>query len=709
MTFTKKNVSVSQGPDPRTSIQTERANSKFDPVTMNYFLEGSKERSELMKSLAQQIERDPILFTDGSYYDLTKDQQRELTVLKINRLSRYREGDSVDTFNKRLSIMGVVDPQVATRIGVNLGLFLSCISGNGTAEQFKYWAIDKGTHNIQGLYGCFGMTELGHGSNVAGVETTATFDKETDEFVINTPHIGATKWWIGGAAHSATHCSVYARLVVDGKDYGVKTFVVPLRDSNHDLMPGVTVGDIGAKMGRDGIDNGWIQFSNVRIPRFFMLQKFCKVSAEGEVVLPPLEQLSYSALLGGRVMMVLDSYRMLARVSTIALRYAIGRRQFKGDNVDQNDPNALETQLIDYPLHQKRLFPYLAAAYVVSTGALKVEHTIQSTLATLDAAVENNDTTAIFKSIDDMKSLFIDSGSLKATTTWLAAEAIDQCRQACGGHGYSSYNGFAKAFNDWVVQCTWEGDNNVLSLSVGKPIIKQIIGIEDSGKTVRGSTAFLNQVKDFTGSNASKVVLNNTSDLNDINKVIKSIEVAIIRLAHEAAISVRKESLDFAGAELVQISKLKAHHYLLTEFVKRVGEFEHKELVPFLNTIGRLYSATVVLDKFAGVFLTFNVASPQAITDLASTQIPKLCAEVRPNVVAYTDSFQQSDMVINSAIGKYDGDVYENYFDLVKQLNPPKNTKAPYTAALEGMLNRPSLEARERYEKSDETAAILSK
>nr|P05335.3 RecName: Full=Acyl-coenzyme A oxidase 4; Short=AOX 4; Short=Acyl-CoA oxidase 4 [Candida maltosa]BAA83482.1 acyl-CoA oxidase [Candida tropicalis]CAA29901.1 unnamed protein product [Candida maltosa] len=709
MTFTKKNVSVSQGPDPRTSIQTERANSKFDPVTMNYFLEGSKERSELMKSLAQQIERDPILFTDGSYYDLTKDQQRELTVLKINRLSRYREGDSVDTFNKRLSIMGVVDPQVATRIGVNLGLFLSCISGNGTAEQFKYWAIDKGTHNIQGLYGCFGMTELGHGSNVAGVETTATFDKETDEFVINTPHIGATKWWIGGAAHSATHCSVYARLVVDGKDYGVKTFVVPLRDSNHDLMPGVTVGDIGAKMGRDGIDNGWIQFSNVRIPRFFMLQKFCKVSAEGEVVLPPLEQLSYSALLGGRVMMVLDSYRMLARVSTIALRYAIGRRQFKGDNVDQNDPNALETQLIDYPLHQKRLFPYLAAAYVVSTGALKVEHTIQSTLATLDAAVENNDTTAIFKSIDDMKSLFIDSGSLKATTTWLAAEAIDQCRQACGGHGYSSYNGFAKAFNDWVVQCTWEGDNNVLSLSVGKPIIKQIIGIEDNGKTVRGSTAFLNQVKDFTGSNASKVVLNNTSDLNDINKVIKSIEVAIIRLAHEAAISVRKESLDFAGAELVQISKLKAHHYLLTEFVKRVGEFEHKELVPFLNTIGRLYSATVVLDKFAGVFLTFNVASPQAITDLASTQIPKLCAEVRPNVVAYTDSFQQSDMVINSAIGKYDGDVYENYFDLVKQLNPPKNTKAPYTAALEGMLNRPSLEARERYEKSDETAAILSK
>ena len=222
MSFTKKNVSLAEGPDPRSSIQTERANSKFNPEQMNYFLEGSKERSELFKGLAQQMERDPVLFTDGSYYDLTKDQQRELTALKINRLARYRETDSIDTFNKRLSLVGVFDPQVGTRIGVNLGLFLSCIRGNGTAEQLKYWAFDKETSNIKGIYGCFGMTELAHGSNVAGLETTATFDKETDEFVINTPHIGATKWWIGGAAHSATHCSVYARLIVDGEDYGVK-------------------------------------------------------------------------------------------------------------------------------------------------------------------------------------------------------------------------------------------------------------------------------------------------------------------------------------------------------------------------------------------------------------------------------------------------------------------------------------------------------
>ncbi|KAI5966956.1 POX1 [Candida pseudojiufengensis] len=709
MVFTAKNVSLSKGPDPRTSIQQERAQQKVNPQLLQYFLEGSEERAELIKSLQQQMERDPVLWTDGSYYDMSKDQLRALTALKINRVSRYLETDSIDTFNRRLSLIGVFDPAVSTRIGVNLGLFISCIRGNGTYDQLKYWALDKETAHIKGIYGCFGMTELAHGSNVMGIETTATFDKENDEFVINTPHIGATKWWIGGAAHSATHCSVYARLIVDGEDYGVKTFIVPLRDSNHDIMPGVTVGDIGAKMGRDGIDNGWIQFSSVRIPRFFMLQKFCKVARDGEVTLPPLEQLSYSALLGGRVMMVLDSYRMIARVATIALRYAIGRRQFKGDNVDPDDEDALETQLLDYPLHQKRLLPYLAAAYVISAGALKVESTIGDTLLELDDAVDEGDEAGIFKAIDAMKSLFIDSGSLKSTCTWLAAEAIDQCRQACGGHGYSGYNGFGRAYNDWVVQCTWEGDNNVLGINIGKPLVKHILAIEDDDKVVKGSSDFLNQLKEYTGKGADKVILNNAADIGDIKKFIKAIEVTIIRLGYEAGKTVRKESFDYVGAELVIISKLKAHHYLLTEYIRRVDETPYQELKPYLYQLGQLYAAAIVLDKYSGFFLAFNVASTEAIAELAKIQIPKLCKEIRPNVVGLTDGFQQSDMMINAPIGRYDGDIYENYFDLVKNLNPPSKTKAPYSDALEAMLNRPSISVRERNEKTLEAGEILSK
>lgn len=93
-----------------------------------------------------------------------------------------------------------------------------------------YW-IDRGVLGLNGVIGCFAMTELAHGSNVAGLETTATFDRETDEFIIHTPHLGATKWWIGGAASTATHAAVFAQMIVDGKQYGVKTFVTQLRDT----------------------------------------------------------------------------------------------------------------------------------------------------------------------------------------------------------------------------------------------------------------------------------------------------------------------------------------------------------------------------------------------------------------------------------------------------------------------------------------------
>ncbi|KAI5959021.1 hypothetical protein KGF57_002214, partial [Candida theae] len=153
--FTGKNVSLSKGPDPKTSIQTEREAQKFNPQAVNYFLEGSKYRSELVQTLTQQMERDPILFTDGSYYDMTKNQQRESTAAKINRLSRYLEGDSPETFMRRLSLLMFFDPAVGTRIGINLILFLHCVKGNGTRDQVKYWTSDKFTDKIRGIYGCF--------------------------------------------------------------------------------------------------------------------------------------------------------------------------------------------------------------------------------------------------------------------------------------------------------------------------------------------------------------------------------------------------------------------------------------------------------------------------------------------------------------------------------------------------------------------------
>ena len=124
--------------------------------------------------------------------------------------------------------------------------------------------------------GCYAQTEIGHGSNVSGLLTTATFDQKTDEFVINTPCIEATKWWPGDMGRMANVALVFAQLLIPDDDgninkYGIVPFVVPVRClKTHKHLPGVKSGDHGGpgnKWGFNSKDNGWMTFDHVRIPR----------------------------------------------------------------------------------------------------------------------------------------------------------------------------------------------------------------------------------------------------------------------------------------------------------------------------------------------------------------------------------------------------------------------------------------------------------
>lgn len=80
-----------------------------------------------------------------------------------------------------------------------------------------------------GVLGCYLQTELGHGTNVAGLETTATYIPETKEFEIHSPTLTSSKWWIGALGKTATHGVVQAKLIIGGKDYGPHLFFVQLR------------------------------------------------------------------------------------------------------------------------------------------------------------------------------------------------------------------------------------------------------------------------------------------------------------------------------------------------------------------------------------------------------------------------------------------------------------------------------------------------
>ena len=80
---------------------------------------------------------------------------------------------------------------------------------------------------------------------------------------------------------------VFAQLQVKGINQGVHCFLVGLRDKNTHLpFPGVTIGDCGPKVGNEVIDNGFIGFNNYRVPREALLDRFSKVSEDGNFSSP---------------------------------------------------------------------------------------------------------------------------------------------------------------------------------------------------------------------------------------------------------------------------------------------------------------------------------------------------------------------------------------------------------------------------------------
>ncbi|CAN6595299.1 acyl-coenzyme A oxidase 2 [Trichomonascus vanleenenianus] len=665
--------------EPAQLLAEERQKTKFPVREMTYYLDGGKKQTEELERIMASIERNPA-FSNDDQYDLDKDQQREITFARVGELTKMilhtmNEAEAM----KRVALINLLDPSTGTRTGVHFGLFFNSIRGSGTDDQFGYW-VDKGAGSLEKFFGCFSMTELGHGSNVAGLETTATYDKSTEEFVINTPHVGATKWWIGGAAHTATHTVCYARLIVDGKDYGVKQFVVQLRDSDHNLKPGIAIGDIGKKMGRDGIDNGWIQFTNVRIPRQYMLMKYSKVAPDGTVTEPPLNQLSYGALVGGRVSMVYDSVQTAKRFLTIALRYAAVRRQFS------STPGEKETRLIDYTYHQRRLIPLLAYTFAMRASAEEVMNFYIKTTKQLQA-VDTSNKTSLQSAIDDAKELFALSAGMKAFSTWATAGIIDECRQACGGHGYSGYNGFGQGYNDWVVQCTWEGDNNVLTLSAGRSLILSGIDARE-GKRVGDAVSYMSREKEL---HTRKL---NGRSLTDSKVLIEAWECAAARnigVGADAYLALIAKGLNQAQAfeELSQQRFECARiHTRLNQVHAFFQSIEHanEQLKPVLTDLATLF-ALWSIEKDGASFLSSGYLTTSEL-DEVTTLVDSYNHKIRDQVIGIVDSFNLSDFFINAPIGNYDGDVYKHYFEKVTRRNPPRDHKAPYHDKIDAFFNR---------------------
>jgi acyl-CoA oxidase len=278
------------------------------------------------------------------------------TLMKDHNISAEWIVDNLDTWTRCIMGVGVANPSVSTKFSVHYFLYTKTLKNLGTERHKEYLLRAAACQDL----GAFGMTELGHGSNVQGVETTAHYDHDNKCFILNSPTETSIKFWIGNLGKTCAYVNIFAQLYVNGENKGVHVFLTPVRDQKtHEVFEGCTIGDCGDKLGLQGIDNGWIKFDNYRISKDMLLNKFGDVNEDGEYVSPiPSSGKRFAchmaALSGGRVLAASNGADITVINTTTAIRYGACRKQFSRK---KGEP---EANVMDYPLHQARLFPHFS-------------------------------------------------------------------------------------------------------------------------------------------------------------------------------------------------------------------------------------------------------------------------------------------------------------------------------------------------------------
>lgn len=285
---------------------------------------------------------------------------------------------------------------------------------------------------------------------------------ETNEFEIHSPTLTSSKWWIGGLGKAANYAVLMARLILNGKDYGPHPFCIQIRSlEDHTPLPGITVGDIGPKFGYNATDNGFIMFDHYRVPHVSFLAKFSQVEpGTGNYMTPPNAKLSYGTMVMVRASIVmgkllyiykrrwliklLGSRFAIARGATVAIRYSTIRQQFV-DNAEPKkwDGKVIETPVLDYTMQQYRLLPVISAAYACFfTGREMLR------------LYEVNQQEMLKGNFGVLADLHASASGLKSLTTTMAVDCLEECRRACGGHGYSLFSGLGMFYQDYVPAAT---------------------------------------------------------------------------------------------------------------------------------------------------------------------------------------------------------------------------------------------------------------
>ncbi|XP_070082990.1 peroxisomal acyl-coenzyme A oxidase 1 isoform X4 [Equus caballus] len=591
----------------------ERAAASFNPELLTQILDGSPENTRRRREIENLILKDPD-FQHEDLNFLTRSQRYEVAVRKsANMVKKMREfgisdPDEIMWF-KKLHLVNFVEP-----VGLNYSMFIPTLLNQGTTAQQEKWL-----HSSKGLQiiGTYAQTEMGHGTHLRGLETTATYDPETQEFILNSPTVTSIKWWPGGR---------------------------------------ITVGDIGPKFGYDEMDNGYLKMDNYRIPRENMLMKYAQVKPDGTYVKPVSNKLTYGTMVFVRSFLVGEAARSLSKACTIAIRYSAVRHQ------SEIKPGEPEPQILDFQTQQYKLFPLLATAYAFQfVGAYMKE-----TYLRINEGIGQGD-------LSELPELHALTAGLKAFTSWTSNAAIEACRMACGGHGYSHCSGLPNIYVTFTATCTFEGENTVMMLQTARFLMKSYDQVH-SGKLVCGMVSYLNDLPSQRIQPQQVAVWPSVVDINSPDSLTEAYKLRAARLVEIAAKNLQTEvfhrkskevAWNLTSVDLVRASEAHCHYVVVKLFAEKLLKIQDKSVQAVLRNLCLLYSLYGISQN-AGDFLQGSIMTESQITQVHQ-RVKELLTAIRPDAVALVDAFDFQDVTLGSVLGRYDGNVYENLFEWAKK------------------------------------------
>ncbi|KAK5638779.1 hypothetical protein RI129_013074 [Pyrocoelia pectoralis] len=636
---------------PYGPLDKYRSLATFDWKKMKVLMT-SEEILKFEQRLHEEFKKHALLYN----YDLETpplDEQRRITAKKLiileHVVNKITNGKPFTPSEYLCFVENIfaLDANLGIKYTTTFDLFPNVIRVMGTQRHG-----DLLKKSINGdIYGCFCYSEIAYGADEEAMRTTATYDVRRKQFILNTPDFKSAKSYVslGKTAHFGV---VYAQLILpNGENKGLHGFVVEIHDSNLKPCPGVIVGDMGEKAGLNGVDHAFIRFNTYPIPRENMLNRIADVTEDGGYITHQnsidAHKIRHCIFSIPRIRIITVANAYLVNAITIAIRYAGVRKQFSPS--DKED----EVCIIEYQTHQYRLLPYLALTYALKWFTRHINSVI---------------TSGQEKLIVDMEELHAISSGGKAIASWFARDGIQECREACGGHGYLKATGIGELRSSNDYNCTVEGDNYEELQQTSDwllPLWPLILKGDRLPNTLMNSVQFLNSaneilkqrfvVSETNGILQPECILNTYKWL--VCYMLKSTYEKYQRLLNGNAHSYARSESQIFYAKTLATAYIQ--HLVLDTMLRNITQIPNGPLRTVLVKLFQLLGCWMLEQHMSKLHIGGYIIGPEPVTSLQNTVLT-LCKELKNEAIGLIDAIACPDFMLNSILGNSDGEVYKH-------------------------------------------------